>query len=99
PSGTGAGQLGTAQQCAGDVWSSWAGQQPSRTAYGFDGYQWRLDGNVIAGANGASYTPTSSDVGHQLSCKVTLTYPLLVVTVSATSAPVTVFSSASLTQN
>ena len=91
--------MGTAQQCAGDLWSTWAGQQPSRTAYGFDGYQWRLDGNVIAGATGPSYTPTSSDVGHLLTCKVTLTYPLLVVTVSATSAPATVFSSASLTQD
>ena len=99
PSVAGAGQFGTAQQCAGDLWSTWAGQQPSRTAYGFDGYQWRLDGNVIAGATGPSYTPTSTDVGHLLTCKVTLTYPLLVVTVSATSAPATVFSSASLTQD
>ena len=31
--------------CGADTWSSWAGQQPSRSAYGFDGYQWRLDGN------------------------------------------------------
>jgi len=54
---------------------------------------------VIAGATGQSYTPTSADVRHQLSCSVTATYPLLVVTVSATSAPTTVFSSASLAED
>ncbi|MFL6068708.1 MAG: hypothetical protein ACJ74N_13345 [Gaiellaceae bacterium] len=94
----GSGQLGVAQQCLGDLWSSWAGQQPSRSAFGFDGYQWRLDGSAIAGATGQSYLPTSADVGHQLSCTVTATYPLLVVTVAATSAAVTVFSAMSLTQ-
>ena len=63
-------------------------------AFGFDGYQWRLDGNPIAGATGPSYTPTAADVGHQLSCTVTGTYPLLVVTVSSTSAARTVLTTA-----
>jgi hypothetical protein len=34
------------------------------------------------------------DVGHQLACTITVTYPLLGVTDSATSAPVTLTSSA-----
>jgi outer membrane lipoprotein SlyB len=82
--------VGVAKACGGDVWSSWAGQQPSVNAYGFDGYQWLLDGSPIAGQTGPSYTPTAADAGHQLSCTVTVTYPLLVVTVSATSAAVLV---------
>ena len=42
------------------------------------------------GATGQSYTPTAADAGHQLSCKATVTYPLLVVTASATSTAVPV---------
>ena len=61
----GAGQFGTAQQCLGDLWSSWAGEQPSLTAYGFDGYQWRLDGNPIAGPTGAAYMPNAADIGRR----------------------------------
>jgi len=90
PAVTGSGGVNVPQTCGGDVWSTWAGQQPSHSAYGFDGYQWRLDGSPIAGQTGSSYTPTSADAGHQLSCTVTVTYPLLVVTVSATSATVLV---------
>ena len=33
-------------------------------------FQWQLDGAPIAGATGSSYTPTTSDVGHALSCHV-----------------------------
>jgi streptogramin lyase len=90
PSVTGNGNLGAAQSCGGDTWSSWAGQQPSRTAFGFDGYQWLLDGSPIAGATGTSYMPTADQVGHALSCKVTASYALVQVTVSATSSAVTV---------
>ena len=72
------------------MWSTWAGEQPSRSAYAFDGYQWLLDGAAIAGATGQSYTPTVANIGHQLSCKVTVTYALVGTTASATSAAVTV---------
>lgn len=90
PSVGGGGNLGAVQTCGGDTWSSWAGQQPSRSAFGFDGYQWFLDGSAIAGATGPSYTPAADQVGHALSCKVTASYALVQVTVSATSGEVTV---------
>jgi streptogramin lyase len=82
----GLGQEGAPQLCQGDLWSDWAGQQPSHTAFGFDGYQWLRDGSAIAVATGQSYTPTGDDVGHELSCKVTVTYTLFPTTVSASNA-------------
>ena len=88
PSVSGSAGVGTAQACGGDVWSSWAARQPSHDAFGFDGYQWLLDGSAIAGAVATSYTPTSGDAGHLLSCRVTVTYSLFPVTVSATSSAV-----------
>ena len=90
PAVTGSGKEGTPHVCAGDTWSNWSGQQPSRTAYGFDGYRWLRDGTVIAGQTAAAYTPTADDVGHQLSCTVTVTYMLFPTTVSAASAAVLV---------
>src|SRR5262249_44545009 len=81
PSVNGTGGVGGAQTCGGDTWSTWAGQQPSRSAFGFDGYQWLLDGSPIAGATGTSYIPTSAEAGHLLSCRVTATYALVAVTV------------------
>lgn len=55
PSVSGAGGEGIPQTCGGDVWSTWAGQQPSHSAFGYDGYQWLLDGSPIAGATGQSF--------------------------------------------
>ncbi len=85
---SGSAQQGTQQQCGGDRWSNWAGQQPLADAFGFDGYRWLLDGAPVAG--GQFYTPTPANIGHQLSCSVTVTYPLLATTTSASSQPVTV---------
>ena len=90
PAVTGSDGVGVPQACGGDVWSSWAGQQPSRNAFGFDGYRWLLDGSPIAGGTGTSYTPTAAEAGHLLSCMATATYTFLAVTVSATSAAVEV---------
>jgi hypothetical protein len=95
PAVTGSGQQGTQQVCQGDRWSDWAGQQPSVSEYGFDGYQWLIDGAAIPGATSRSYTPAAGDVGHQLSCTTTVTYALLPTTTSATSPPVTVIPQAS----
>jgi hypothetical protein len=83
---SGTAGVNVAQTCGGDTWSSWAGTQPSRTAFGFGGYRWLLDGTPIPGATGTSYAPTAAEAGHQLACEVTATYTLLAVTVSATSA-------------
>jgi len=84
---TGGSQAGTSQLC-GASWSTWASQQPSASLYGFDGYRWLLDGSQIT--TGQSYTPTAANIGHRLSCTETVTYPLLDVTTSATSAPLAV---------
>ncbi len=81
---------GSVEQCLPGTWSNWAGQQPSTNAFGFDGFQWLLDGNPIAGQTSQSYTPTAADGGHGLSCRETVTYTLLNVTVSASSAAATV---------
>jgi hypothetical protein len=88
PAVTGSGGVGVAQTCGGDVWSTWAAQQPSHDAFGFDGYQWLLDGSPITGATGQSYAPAVADAGHLLLCTVTVTYQLIVVTVSATTPAV-----------
>jgi streptogramin lyase len=90
PSLSGSGGVNLPQTCTGDSWSTWAGEQPSHSTYGFDGYQWLLDGSPITGATGQSYSPSATDAGHQLSCKATVTYPLLVVTAAATSTNVQV---------
>ena len=92
PSVTGTAGVNVAQTCGGDTWSTWAGLQPSRDAFGFDGYVWLLDGAPVA--TGPSYTPTSADAGHELSCAVTATYALVDVTVSAASDSVVVQSAA-----
>ena len=86
------------QQCEGDRWSDWAGQQPVDNEDSFDGYQWLSDDahanvySAIAGATGQSYTPVAADVGHHLECTVTVTYALLQTTTLATSNSVTVIA-------
>ncbi len=94
PSVGGSLQHGTPQTCGGALWSTWAGEQPSLSLFGFDGFQWLLDGAPIAGATGSTYTPSVADVGHALSCTVTGTYPLIQVTVASTSAATTVLTTA-----
>ena len=68
------------------------GSCPSASLYPFDGYRWLLDGIPIAGQSGQSYTPTGAEVGHELACQITVTYPLplLVTPANATSAAITV---------
>jgi streptogramin lyase len=92
PSVTGSGEQGTQQVCQGDQWSPWDTLLPSASAFSFDGFAWQRDGSAIAGQAGHSYVPTAADVGHQLTCSVTVTYPLVAVTTGATSDPVTVIA-------
>jgi streptogramin lyase len=91
PAVSGGGEAGTTQTCSAS-WATWVSLQPSANLYGFDGYHWLLDGAPIA--SGQSYTPTLENIGHQLSCAETVTYPLLDVTSSAASAPFTVLAPA-----
>ena len=95
PSVTGSGQQGTQQVCQGDQWSPWAGVAPSASAFSFDGFQWLRDGTPVAGQTAQSYIPVAGDIGHQLSCAVTVTYPVLSATTSASSAAVTVIPQSS----
>jgi hypothetical protein len=96
PSVSGSGQQGTQQVCQGERWADWAGQQPQPSAYSsLPAVQWNLDGAPIAGQTGQSYTPTSGDIGHTLSCTVGVTYPVLNVTTKATSDGVAVIAQSS----
>ena len=97
PTTSAAAQPGNVLPCQPASWSSWAGLQPSASAFGFDGTSWLRDGTPIA--TGGSYTVTSADVGHQLACEQVVTYPLLQTTTlaSSTSLPVSPALGASLT--
>jgi streptogramin lyase len=90
PTVAGAPQPGNPLSCQGAVWATYAAQQPSLTEWGFDGYQWMRDGIPIGGDATSTYSVLSTDVGHQISCKETVSYALVAVTASASSAPVTV---------
>jgi streptogramin lyase len=87
---TGAPQPGNTLTCQGATFASYAGHQPSASMFGFDGFRWLLNGNQITGANTPKLAVTAADVGHQIACRETVTYPLLGTTVIALSAPVTV---------
>ena len=86
----GGGVVGVPQTCAAATWSTWAGVQPSPSLYGFDGYAWQLDGAALA--SGQTYTPTTAQLGHSLTCSETVTYglPFFVTPAAAASAAVTV---------
>jgi hypothetical protein len=92
PSVAGTGEEGTEQVCQGDLWATWAGEQPVQNSPDASppGVQWLRDGVPLVGETVQSYTPVAGDVGHLLSCTVAVTYPLLKVSASATSDPITV---------
>ena len=89
PAVSGSSQAGQTLTCQAATWSSWAGQQPA-FGFGFDGFQWRLDGSQIASATAQTLTVAASDAGHQISCEEIATYPLLTTTVEAMSGAVTI---------
>ena len=81
---------GSTETCQAQ-WSDWAGYSSRVALYPFDGYAWLRDGTPIAGQTTSTYTPTAADVGHQLACRQTASYPLpFSVTATATSASITV---------
>ena len=87
---SGAGAAGSAETCQAK-WSDWAGYSPLTALYPFDGYTWLRDGTPIAGQTAPTYTPTAGDVGHQLACRLAVTYPLpYSVTATAASNAITV---------
>ena len=88
---TGAGQQSSPEACQAQ-WADWAGFSPY-DLYPFDGHVWLRDGTAIADQTAPTYTPTPADVGHQLACRVTVTYPLpFQLTATATSPAVTIQS-------
>jgi streptogramin lyase len=91
---SGPGEVGGTLTCENAVWNNWAAQQPSLSAFGFDGYTWLLEGSPIPGQTSQSFSPTAADAGHSVSCSIRATYPLLSVTVSATSPTVKVIGPA-----
>ena len=89
---SGAGVEGSTETCRAQ-WSDWAGYSSRIALYPFDGYAWLRDGTLIAGQTAPTYIPTAGDVGHRLTCRQTVTYPLpFSVTATATSAAITVQS-------
>jgi len=82
-------RVGSRLVCRGDRWAAWASLRPRSPSTG-GRYGWRRDGDVIAGRRTSAYTPTARDAGHRITCTATVTYPLLAVTVSATSRPVVI---------
>ena len=80
PAVTGSVTVGSTLTCGGDSWSTWAGQQPSRTVFGFDGYRWLRDGAALPDPPSATHVVSVQDLSHALTCSATVTYPLLNVT-------------------
>jgi virginiamycin B lyase len=92
PTVAGSGRAESALTCQGAQFAGWLGITPSLVLYPFDGYRWLLDGVPITGQTGQGYTPAVGNVGHQLSCQATASYPLplFVTTPAAVSAAITV---------
>ena len=91
PTLSGPGRAGAPESCGSGQFATWAGVTPTASLYPFDGYHWMRDGAPIAGQTAQTYTPGPDDVGHELACRIVVTYPLpLLLTVPATSAAITV---------
>jgi streptogramin lyase len=88
PTIAGAAQPGATLVCQPAAFAAYAGLEPSASEFGFDGFRWLLNGAQIATSQ--SITISAADVGGQLACQETVSYPLVGPTTSATSAPVTV---------
>jgi streptogramin lyase len=94
PRVTGSLQVGTQKTCGEDRWASWYGEQPEdSTIPSLPAVQWLRDGNPIAGQTSATYTPVAGDLGHSISCRMTVTYPEpLGLTVNAAGPGATVIA-------
>jgi hypothetical protein len=87
---SGAGQQASPEACQAQ-WSDWSGYAARTGLYPFDGYTWLRDGNPIPGQTTPTYTPTGADVGHELACRATVTYPLpFQLTATAASPAITI---------
>ena len=66
PTQIGPAKVGVLQTCNPGVWTG---------GYARTGYQWKVNGVSIPGANGAGYTPIASDAGKALTCLVSVVNP------------------------
>lgn len=81
PVATGAAQVGQVVTTTDGVWGGHPGT-PS--------YQWLRGTTAISGANSASYTPVTGDIGSTLACRVTMTNAGGAVSATSLSTPVVI---------
>ncbi len=65
---SGSGTAGQAHSCAVAIEATGTGSESARR------YAWLVDGQPVAGATAASYTPSAADAGRRLWCRATLTF-------------------------
>jgi virginiamycin B lyase len=82
---TGAHMVGQPETCNTQSGDAWLGVLPFQLVAG-----WRRDGSPIAGATTNTYTPTTEDAGHQLTCAVGVNYAFPGVAFGVTSDAVSI---------
>ncbi len=84
----------TFMQCTDDQWATWAGQQPIIDL--FNAYAWLANGTPVANETRREFQAAGLAPNTSLACKVTASYPLLNVTVTASSEAVGIIDGQSI---
>lgn len=69
------GFRGGSLRCRPAGWARWAGVAPSPSTFAFDGFRWRRNGRLIAGARTDILRATAAGADQKTSCQETVTYP------------------------